>query len=110
MAVPWDLDLQEGTVRPFQLEPHHRPSRRRVPQRGPESAPGLVGALDVEVVGPSEALGGPLLRVRVLRVVEGEGTEVISVSSLAAPCRERSSWSAIADTRSWRSTLLDDST
>ena len=64
-----------------------RPGRGRVPQRGPEAAPGLVGALDVEVVGPREARGGPLLGVRVLRVVEGEGTEV-GLAVLDAPVED----------------------
>jgi hypothetical protein len=35
---------------------------------------------------------------------------VIRASRFAAPSAERSNWSAIADTRSSRSALLDDST
>ena len=87
MAVPGDLDLQDRPVVAFQLEAHDAPGRGRVAQRGPEAAARLVGALDVEVVGPGEARGGPLLGVRVLRVVEGERTEV-GLAVLDAPVED----------------------
>ena len=76
MALSGDLDLEERRVGALEFQAHDRPGGGRVPQRGPEAPSPFVGAGDLEVVGSGEALGFPLLGVRVVGVVEGEGAEL----------------------------------